>query len=98
MLLVGNSMFSIAFSATAVISKKNKNYKTYIFNEIKNWLKLWSTAFEEYSQMLGTLGEMETKPQASACSSKFQLDPSNYHVNKADKAKKSLFVGSQEDP
>lgn len=43
--------------------------------------------------MLGTLGQMETKPQASACSSKFQLDPSNYHVNKADKAKKKSFCG-----
>lgn len=63
MLLVRNSVFFPLFFPLkpTVINKENRNYKTYIFNEIRNWLKLQSTAFEEYGQMWIALGQMESK-------------------------------------
>ena len=61
MLLVRNSLLSPLFFSLkpTVTNKENKNYKTYIFSEIRNWLKLQSTAFEEYGQIWRTLGQME---------------------------------------
>ena len=77
MLLVRNSMFFPLFFSLkpTVINKENRNYKTYIFNEIRNRLKLQKTAFEEYGQVWKSLGPNgEQAPRARACSSRFYLD------------------------
>lgn len=74
MLLVRNSMFFplFFFLKPTVMNKENRNYKTYIFNEIKNWLQLQRTAFEEYGQMWKSLGPHgEQTPSTSACSFRF---------------------------